>query len=113
VLREHEQVRQVRARQQQGGRIRDQHRPVQKRPLVELAAPGDVDEHRREEDDRGIEVQHRGHRGHEPERPDQEPTGPQRRPRQPGSDRLEQALQGGSLSDEQQARDEYEGRPGV
>ena len=62
---EHDQVGEVRPGQQQAPGIRYQDADDQQRGRARASTPGGIDEHRGEEDHRGVEVQHRGHPGDE------------------------------------------------
>jgi hypothetical protein len=106
-----ELVGEVRARQQQRGCVRHEDRAVQERALVQPATPGRVDEHRREEHDGRVEVQHRRHRRDEREQRDEERTRRQRRRRDPSARRLEQAVARRDRADQKQPGDEDERRP--
>jgi hypothetical protein len=85
--------------------------PYRERPLVQPAAPGRVHEHRREEDDRRIEVENRGHRGHETEQRQQQASCAEACVGQPGPERLEQPVGGSHGADEQQPGDKHERWP--
>jgi hypothetical protein len=56
---EHDEVGQVRPRQEEGRGVRHEHDAVEERGLVEAASAGEVQNDRREEEDRGVEVEHR------------------------------------------------------
>jgi hypothetical protein len=108
---EDEQVGQVGAGEEEQGRVGHEHRAVQERPLVQPAPPRCVHEHRRQEDDRRIEVEHRGHRRHETEKRQQQTACAEACVGKPGPERLEQAVGGSHGADEQQPGNKYERWP--
>ena len=79
VVSEHEQVGQVRAGQQERGGVGHEDRAVEERSLVKLAPARGVHQHRRQEHDRGVQVEHRGHDGDEGEQRHKKRAWPERR----------------------------------
>ena len=106
-----EEVGQIRPWQQERGGVRHEHGSVEERPLVEAAPARNMDEHGREEDHGGVEVEHRGHAGDERQQREQEDARREGSPRQAAADRLEDPVGVDGSADQQQAGDEYEGRP--
>jgi hypothetical protein len=84
---------------------------VEKRPLVESASARGVHEHRRQEDNGRVQVEHGRHDRNQSEQCDQKYVWSQRRSREPRPDRFEQPVRGGDRADQQQSRDEHERRP--
>jgi len=106
-----DQVRQVRPRQEQRRRVRHEHRSVQERRLVCAAHPCEVQEHRRQEDDRGVKVKDRGHHRDEREREQVRDASSARRARERRAGRGEQAVLLRDHADEEQPGDQNERRP--
>jgi hypothetical protein len=59
---ENDQVREVRAREEERPRVGEQEAPVEQWRLAPTSIPGGVDEHRGEKGHRRVEVQHSGDR---------------------------------------------------
>ena len=70
-------------------------------------------EHRREEDDGGVEVEHGGDGRDEREQRKQQAAPTERRPGEPCPECLEQSVVRCYRTDQEQAGDEDEGRPGL
>ena len=111
LVREHDQVRQVRARQQQRGAVRHEQRAVEERPLVALTLSGRVQDDRRDEDDGGVQVQDSGHDGVQRQQRGEQDDRAAADPLDARSERGEQPVRLDDGADHQQAGDEYERRP--
>src|SRR5205085_2913454 len=111
VVREHDDVREIRAGEEERRGVGHEHRAVEKRLLAQAAVPRRVQEHGREEDDRRVEVQDGGD-----DRRDEQERGEERSPAagRAGRERpelAEQPLPRRRCADEQEAGDERERRP--
>jgi hypothetical protein len=111
LVREHDQVREVRPGEEERRGVRHEHRAVEERPLAEEPPPRRVEEDGRHEDHRGVEVQHDRDGRVEQQQPAEQNDRPARRAGNPRARRLEDAVGRGRGADEQQARDECERRP--
>ena len=67
LVMQHDQVRQVRPRQEERRRVRHEDGAVEERRLVDPAVPREMQQHRRQEEDGRVEVEHRRHERDEPE----------------------------------------------
>jgi hypothetical protein len=85
--------------------------PYRKGPLVAAALSRSVDDDRRQEDDRGVEVQHRRHDCLEAEQRREQHDRPAADPLDARAERGEHAVRLDDGADEEQARDEDERRP--
>jgi hypothetical protein len=97
---EHEQVGEVRAREQQRGGVGHEDRAVEERAFVEIAMARGVHEHRSQEDDGRVEVEQGRHGCDEREQHEEQAAAAESRKRQPRSGRFEQPVRGGRGADE-------------
>ena len=110
-MAEHDQVRQVRPREQERARIGEKQAAVHQRCLPLAAAAGGVDEHRGQEGDGRVEVEQGRHADHEDDGPSVEGQSAGGGPGQCAAARGEQPVLVGDESDQEQAGDQDERRP--
>ncbi len=113
IVCEHDQVREVRARQQERGRVRHEDRAVEKGVVAEAAAARRMEQDGRHEDDGRIEIQHGRDRGLDREQSREQRDGPAGRARDCRACGFEEILPRRRRADQQQPGDEREGRPGL
>ena len=110
---EDEQVGEVRAGQEERRGVGHEDAAEEERLDRDAAAAGGEDQHRGEEDDRGVEVEDGGDDGVEEERRGEQREGAARQRLQPRPTPGEEPVAVGDQADHQQPRDEDEGRPGL
>ena len=108
---EHDQVGQIRSRQEERRGVGHEHGPVEVRQLVAAASPGEVEQDRRQEEDRRVEVQDRCDDGDEAEREREGRARPRAKTCEAGAGGGEQPVTFRDHTDEQQTGDEGERRP--
>jgi hypothetical protein len=101
LVREHDQVREVRPGEEERRGVRHEHRAVEERPLAEEPPPRRVEEDGRHEDHRGVEVQHDRDGRVEQQQPAEQNDRPARRAGNPRARRLEDAVGRRRGADEQ------------
>ncbi len=111
LVRQHDQVGQVRAGQEQRRPVGHEECPVEKRPLIAVSPLCGVEDDRREEGDRGVEVQHRGDKGLQSEQSGEKDDRTAADSLDPGTDGGKEPICFHDCADQQQARDQHERRP--
>ena len=108
---EHEQVRQVRSRQEQRGGVGHEDAAVEKRAGLDATPASDLDQHWREEHDRGVEVEHRGDQGDQREARKQQCRGRARQALETCGCSIEQTIAPSHEPNQQQPGNEHKRRP--
>jgi hypothetical protein len=111
LVREHDQVRQVRARQQERRGVRREDRAVEKGLFAVAPPPRGMDEHGRQEDDGRVEVEDRRHDRVERDQREQQRRTAAGQSSQSAPDALEDGVVGRDGADREQPGDEDECRP--
>jgi hypothetical protein len=110
---EHQEVGQVRAGQEERGRVGHEDAAVEERLDPDPAPAGGEDQHRGEEDDGGVEVEDRGHHRVEQKRRAEQRQTAARQRLQPRPAPGEEPVAVGEQADQEQPRDQDEWRPGL
>ncbi len=112
-VRQHDEIGQVRAGQEQRGTVRHEERPIQERALVTVAPSCCVKDDGRQEDHSRVEVEHRGHDCLEPKQCGQERKGPSGKSLDARTQSGEQTVGLDHGADHEQAGHQYKRRPGL
>ena len=111
LMGEDDQIRQVRAGEEERRAVRDEERAIEERALVALTPARRVEDDRRHEDGSGVEIEHRCDDRLEPEHAGEERDGAARQTLEARTDSSEQTVSLDDGADQQQTRDEHERRP--